>query len=274
MNNKLYIEKKKKKYIMITIDKKILIFDVKEAHFSDKPVDIDNCDYLKFCYCKNKVDVKGFTRKKQYTIIIDLTQDLDTIWQNMDKKQVRYRINQAQNNGIRIRKNECYDEFFQMYRSFIQKKGIKSIFDVLGVGSTPFESMKKNGTLFVAEYNGEILIGTLCLEDGSRIESLLSASKRLDVDSSKKKIISCADRLIDWEIIKYAKEKGFKEYDMGGMWPEEEAAKDIVKQGINNFKLAAGGKVITCYSYQKIYSKIFNLLSSFYGLKNLGRLTE
>ena len=256
---------------MLVIDKKILTFNTKEVHFSDGPFDIDDCDFLKFCYCKNIVDVKGFTRKKEYTIVIDLTQDLGTIWQNMDKKQVRARINHAQKAGVIIRKNEWYDKFFRMYRSFIQKKGIKSFFDVFGVGSTTLESMKKNGTLFVAEYNGEILIGTLCLQDGSHIKSWMSASKRLDMDSSKNKLISCCDRLIDWEIIKYAKDKDIKEFDMGGMWSEEEAAKDMEKAGINNFKLASGGKVISYYSYQKYYSKIFCLMSYIYGLKNLGR---
>ncbi|MCJ7572547.1 MAG: aminoacyltransferase [Candidatus Thermoplasmatota archaeon] len=256
---------------MQTIDKKILMFNIREVHFSDIPYDMDDCDFLKFQYCKNKVDVKGFTRKKELTIVIDLTQNLDTIWQNMDKKQVRYRINHAQDIGIRIRKNEEYDKFFQMYRLFIKKKGIKSLFNVFGVGSTTLESMKKNGTLFVAEYNGEMLVGTLCLEDGSHIESLLSGSKRLDADDNKKKIISCADRLIDWEIIKYAKEKDIREYDMSGIWSEEEVAKDTWKAGINNYKLAVGGKVVTCYSYQKIYSKIFRLISYIYGLKNLGR---
>jgi hypothetical protein len=56
--------------------------------------------FLRFRYCKNKVDVKGFTCKKELTIVIDLTQDLNTIWQNMDKKQVRYRIKKAQEAGF------------------------------------------------------------------------------------------------------------------------------------------------------------------------------
>jgi lipid II:glycine glycyltransferase (peptidoglycan interpeptide bridge formation enzyme) len=189
-------------------------------------------------------------------------------------KSVRQRINQAKKIGIRIRINEGYDKFFPMYRSFIKQKGIKSLFDVFGVGSTSLKSMKKNGTLFVAEYNDEILIGTLCLEDGSHIEAWLSASKRFDADQNKKKIISCADRLIDWEIIKYAKEKGITEFDLGGIWSEEEAAKDIVKQGINDFKLRSGGKKVTCYLYQKTYSKTYSLVNYFYNLKNLVRKVE
>jgi len=255
---------------MLSIDKKILIFNIREVHFSDKPFDIDDCDFLDFRLCKNEVNVKGFTCKKKFTIVIDLTQDLDTIWQNMDVKNVGRQINLAKKEGIRLRKNEGFDQFFQMYRSFIQKKGIKSLFDIFGVGSTTLESMKKNGTLFVAEYNGEIIYGTLYLEDDSHIESWIGASKRFELDSSKKKLTAAAKRLIDWEVIKYAKGKGIKEFDLGGIWSEEEAEKDAEKKGINTFKLRLGGKIVTRYSYQKSYSKICSLAYYLYCLKNLG----
>lgn len=256
---------------MLAIGKKILTFNIKDIHFSDYPYDIEGCDALKFHYCNKKVNANGFTCQEEFTLIIDLTQDLNTIWQNMDNKNVRYWIKRAQREGIRIRINEDYDQFFQMYRSFIQKKGMKSLFDVFRVGSTTLETMKKNGTLFVAEYNGEILVGTLYLEDDSHIKSWIGASKRFEVDNKKRKLIAGADRLIDWEAIKYAKEKGIKEFDLGGIWSEEEAGKDITKKGINTFKLNLGGKTVTRYSYQKIYSKICSLAYYLYGLKDLGR---
>ncbi len=256
---------------MIVIDKKILTFNIKEAHYSDAPYDIKNCDYLKFHYCKNKVDAEGFTCKKELTSIIDLTQELDTIWQNMDKKSVRYRIKRAQREGIRIRINEGYEQFFQIYKSFIKKKGIKSLFDVFGVGSTSLETMKEYGTLFVAEYNGEILTGTIYLEDSSNMKAWIGASKRLEADKVKASMISNADRLIDWKAIKYAKEKGIKEFDLGGLWSKEEAEKDEKKKGINTYKLSYGGKIVTCYYYEKIYSNIYNLVYYLYNLKNLYR---
>ena len=93
----------------------------------------------------------------------------------------------------------------------------------------------------------------------------------MEVDRAKVSIISNADRLIDWEAIKYAKEKGIKEFDLGGLWSKEEAEKDEKKKGINSFKLSLGGEIVTRYSYQKIYSKIYNLAHNLYNLKNLGQ---
>jgi len=255
---------------MIVLDKKILTFNIKDAHFSDYPYDIDGCDFLNFHYCKNKINTNGFNRQKELTLIIDLTQNLDTIWQNINK-DTRKRIKRAQRDEVKVRVTDEYDQFYQIYRSFMQKKRISSLFVIFGLGNTTLETMKKFGTLFVAEYNEEILGGILFLEDNSNIEALLSASKRLEVDKTKASIISNANRLLYWEAIKYAKEKGIKEFDFGGLWSDKEAEKDVEKKGINSFKLSFGGEIVTRYSYQKIYSKIYNLTYNLYNLKNLGQ---
>ena len=254
---------------MIVLDKKILVFHSKEVHFSDYPFDIDNCDYLKFHFCKKKADVKGFKRQNQFTSIIDLTQDLDTIWQNMDRKQTRYGIKKAQREEIKVKKSNDFDKFFQIYNSFTQKKGIKSLFDVFGVGRISIEDMRKYGTLFLAELDGDILAANLYLIDHSICECWISVSRRLDSDLRWKKIlIGCASRLITWEAIKYAKDYGVKEFDLGGLWSREEAEKDVKKRGINSFKLSFGGEVVHRYYYEKIYSKSFNVMYNLYSLFN------
>ena len=256
---------------MLSIDKKILMFNVREVHFSDKPYDIKNCDFINFRYCKNKLDTEGFIRKKELTNVIDLTQEMDTIWKNMDNKNVRYWIKRAEREGIKIRINEGYDQFYKIYRSFMKKKGLRSIFDRFGVWSTDLETMKKHGTLFTAEYNGEMLAGTVYLEDDNHIEAWIGASKRLDADRKIKTLIACANRLLDWEAIKYAKAKNIKEFDLGGLWSEGITNKDESKNGVNKFKLSFGGKTVTRYSYQKFYSKKYRFFYQLYCLKNYRR---
>ena len=142
---------------------------------------------------------------------------------------------------------------------------------MFGVGAVTLEAMKKYGTLFVAEHDGEILVGTIYLIYNSNIKAWIGASKRFEVNRAKASIISKADRLIDWEAIKYGKEKGIKEYDLGGLWSKEEEEKDEKKKGINLRKLGLGGKIVTRYSYEKINSKIYNLIYNLYNLKNFGK---
>ena len=90
----------------------------------------------------------------------------------------------------------------------------------------------------------------------------------MEVDKEKAKLIGYANRLIHWEAIKYAKEKGIKEYDLGGIFSDEEVEKDKVKMGIRSFKLSFGGESVTRYQYQKIYSKGFKILYRLYTFLN------
>ena len=256
---------------MLEVDQKTFIFNIKEVQFAEYPFDIENCDLLTFQYCKNKVDVDGFKLiKKHFTSVIDLTKDLDTIWGNISKSTRNY-INRAKRDGIKIRISEDYKEFYKVYNSFIKRKGIAPIFRIFGIGTVYIETMRRHGTLFVAEYNGEILGGMVYLEDYPNISAWIAASKRLEVDKEKATLISRASRLIWWEVIKYAKAKGFKEYDFGGIFSDEEVEKDGMKRGIRSFKLKFGGKTVVRYQYQKIYSKGLKLLYYLYNLnKKLG----
>lgn len=256
---------------MLSIDKKILTFNIREVHFSDKPYDIKDCAFINFRYCKKKLNAKGFIRKKELTNVIDLRQDLETIWKKMDNKNVRYWINRAEREGVTVRINEGYEKFYEIYRDFMKKKGLRSIFDRFGVWAVDLETMKKHGTLLVAEHNGEILAGTLYLEDDNHIEAWLGASKRVNSDKKLRTLSACANRLLDWEVIKYAKNKNIKEFDLGGLWPDEVADSDEGKKSINKFKLSFGGRTVTRYSYQKFYSKSYSFLYHLYCLKNYRR---
>jgi len=254
---------------MLVLDKKILMFNIKEVHFSKNPFDIEGCDFLIFPFCKNKVEAKGFVRYKKLTSIIDLNQDLDTILNKFHRDTYKG-IKRAEKEGVKISMNNGYEQFFDIYQNFTRKKEIDSIFGGIGVETASLDTMKKKGTLFVAEHHGEILGGMLFLEDDANIETLVSASKRFEREKENKAIIGCANRLIRWEAIKYAKEKGLKDFDLGGLFPEDKAEKDPIKKGINSFKLSFGGDVVPGYTYEKGYSKILKLAYYLYNFK-LGR---
>jgi lipid II:glycine glycyltransferase (peptidoglycan interpeptide bridge formation enzyme) len=257
---------------MLVLDKKILMFNIKEIHFSKNPFDVEDCDFLIFPFCKNKVDEKGFVRYQKLTSIIDLNQDLETIFNKFHRDTYKA-IKRAEREGITISINSGYEQFFEMYQDFVRKKEIDSIFGGIGVETASLDTMKKKGTLFIAEHHEEILGGMLFLEDENNIETLVSASKRLDRDGGNKALIGCANRLIRWEAMKYAKKKGIKEFDLGGIFPEEKTANDPEKKGINSFKLSFGGDVVSGYTYEKGYSKILKLAYNIYNYK-IGRKQE
>jgi hypothetical protein len=245
------------------IDEKIFIFKLKKIYFSDYPHDVDGCDAVVFPFFKNKVDIEGFTVVESPTAVIDLTQDLDTIWKNMDRKSTRYSINRARRDGIKIRINKDYAEFYQIYGALMQRKGFGSSF---GIGTPKLRTMERYGTLFTAECDGEILGGHLYLEDDDNILLWISASKRLEVDRNKARLIGNANRLLHWEAIKYAGEKGIREFDWGGLWASDEADKDERKRSVNSFKLSFGGEAMIRYSYRKVYSGVYKIGSYLYNI--------
>lgn len=252
---------------MLIIKRKILFYTTKKIYFSNYPFDIEDCDSVIFSFCKKKVDIEGFKRKKEITTIIDLTQNLDEIWKKVNRN-TRRGITKAKEANVNILRDCYYDQFYKMYKLFIQQMGLKSIFNILGVGNYNLDIMKQYGTLFVAEHEGEILAGNIVLVNNSNAEAWFSVSKRLEVDKEKKNLISFCNRLLHWETIKYAKNKKITSYNLSGLWPEEEAAKDPKKKGINRFKLGFGGEIVEGYSYQKCYSKSYSLAYYLYSLKH------
>ena len=239
---------------MLQIERKRYIFRTKEIWFSDYLFDVKGYDGVTFRACKNKIDIKGFTREEFTTLVIDLTQDLEVILGNMSKSSCRYAINRAIRDGVEIRINENYEEFYEINRSFRKNKG-------LPLGSETVEFMEKYGTLFIAGSDGKILGGQLYLEDESNIRWLLGASKRLEVNKEKATLIGNANRLMVWEAIKYAKENGMFEFDLGGYTGGDN------KDTIDIFKQSFGGKLTIHYSYRKDYSKIYKIAKKAYQMK-------
>jgi hypothetical protein len=251
---------------MLIREDNLLIFKIKTVYFADRPFDVDSCDAVYFNNCNKKVNALGFTCEKSLNAVTDLTQDLEVIQRKIDKKSTWYEIKRAQEEEIKITSGQHYDEFYQIHSSFLRKKGISSI---VGVGAPNIQVIKKYGTLFTFEYEGEILGGQVYLEDKNHLRLWLSSSKRLEVDKEKASLISRANRLLHWEAIKYAKEKGKKEFDWGGLWSREELSKESSRKGLNSFKLSFGGKLVTQYSYYKSYSISYKLSKYLYGKASL-----
>lgn len=253
---------------MLVVDRKILSFKIKDVYFSDSPFDIEGCHDLNFIYCKKKVDFDGFTRNKELTLTIDLTQNLDTLWQNI-KKDTRRHIKRSGEKGIKIRMSNEFDQFYKIYKTLFRKKKMMPVLGSFGFGIVPLDTLKTYGTLFVAERDGELLCGDVFLDDAHNAYSWVAASNRFGVDQETTRLAGSASRFCLWEAMKYYKEQSKKELDLGGMWPEEETEKDRVKKGINSFKLNFGGEIVTRYSYRKIYSKVFDFARNFYTLRKL-----
>jgi len=236
--------------MVLEIEKKNGPFKTKQIWFADFSYNVIEVDRVIFRDCKKKDD-KEFNCENFTTLIIDLTQDLDAIWKKMDKSSCRYSIGRAERDGIKIKINQGFNDFVKINNSFRRKKGLTG--ENLNIGF-----IKKYGTLFISEFNGEIIGGQVFLEDKNNMRWLIGASKRLEKNKERAILIGNANRLLIWEAIKYAKAKGIKEFDFGGYLQD---SNDRQKMNISIFKKSFGGELATHYVCRKDYSKIYKLIS-------------
>lgn len=238
---------------MLVIERNFCHFKFRNIFFYDLPFYEEDCDFINFFCCRKRTELNGFSCCEYRTCTIDLTKDLDELWSKMSRSACKRHIKRAERMGIEIESGNKYEEFYDMYEDFIYKKGYGRPLHKLDFPT--LDVMEKYGKLFIAKYDKEIIAGQLYLEDSPNVMYCwISASKRLEVDKKRANLIGCANRLIHWEAIKYAKEKGIKEFDLGGLWSEKDAD-DPIKAGMNLFKLSFGGEVVVRYNYEKANSK-------------------
>lgn len=210
--------------------------------FAD-PGDVKNCAMVNF-FSYNNVDTPGFHKKKGLTLVIDLTQDINDIWLAIRKKFTRSLISKGEAQGVIVKIDNNFNNFRKIYKDFRTKKHL----------SADKFSLFKNGLLFSAYYQNKLIAGHVFVADDKYIRSWVAASIRLDdLNGKDKRLVGCANRMLIWEAIKYAKNKGLKLFDMGGI--DIDGKNQLLKE----FKESFGGQQTDCYYYHKVYSPILKL---------------
>lgn len=221
------------------------------------PFDVGGVAMVNF-FSYNNIDKKGFYKKEGLTSIIDLQQNLDIIWSKMRKKFICKQIKKGERNNIIIKQDNNFKEFTRTYKIFRQAKGIVS--DNINI-------FRKNGILFSAYYKNKMIAGGIFISDGSNIRALVLSSLRQINNSQEKEIVGQANRMLIWEVIKFAKERGHKILDLGGGIVE--ISKKIKPSTLMEFKTGFGGEIIKCYYYHKVYSRVLRYWMRLRGYKKV-----
>lgn len=174
----------------------------------------------------------------KYTQVVSLAESEDKILAQM-KQKCRYNINLASKKGVEIREIEKIgskelDEFFKLYDQTRKRN------DFDGKGKKFFEEYIKTckgfSKMFLATVGDEILAAMIIVYFGDRATYLYGASS----DKNKELMAPYA---LHWQIMKDAKARGFKEYDLWGIHHSVED-EDHPWHGITRFKKQFGGKQI------------------------------
>jgi ubiquinone/menaquinone biosynthesis C-methylase UbiE/uncharacterized protein YbaR (Trm112 family) len=219
------------------------------------PEDVRDAAMVNF-FSYNKVEREGFHRREGLTTVIDLSPSLTELWERARPNFIRKQIGKGERKGIVVKKNDDFRAFKKMYKNFRRDKGL---------ARDNFRAIKNCTDLFCAYHNGEMLAGGIFVSDGKSMRALILAS-RYTSQRDLRELVGQANRLLVWEVIKFAKESGHKVFDLGGISPE--SSKPELRT-LAEFKEAWGGQRRPNFYYFKVYSRLLRWWMRWRGFKHV-----
>lgn len=202
------------------------------------------------------------------TLVLSLGKTEEELLSEM-KQKTRYNIKLSVKSGVcaRISDKNTLDKDFEKFWALTSettrrdgfqshpKKYYQTMLNALKGAQKSF-SDRPAARLFLAEYQGEILVANIVIFFGSRAIYLHGAS------SSKNRNVM-APYLLQWEQIKAARLLGCKEYDFWGIAPSSSEKKAVDPrgeknwEGITRFKKGFGGQDVNYFgAFDIIYEPL------------------
>lgn len=230
------------------------IFESRGAIFwRAEPIKLPTEDFLSKQSIVFNIGLSSQSTQPKSTIILDLTKDENDLFSCIDKK-TRYDIRIAQEKGVKIKiiNNPCDSEldlFWNLFLETTARNAFKPHFKQHYVNVLKFLTTK----LFLAEYQEKVIAASIIVYFGDSVFYLFSAS-------SDKYREARPSHLIQWEVIKDAKNNGFKFYDFWGIAPTIAKTKEDLKiqktwADFTRFKRRFGGKEM---NFPGAFDIIFN----------------
>ncbi len=183
-------------------------------------------DFLRIEPIENiTIGKKAFSRHQpDKTLIIDLKKEINLLTEF--NKNTRYSIRRARREGVKINKTGEVNNFYRLLNKASKRHGFgiypKSYYEDL----IDLEMVQ----LFEASHDGDVLASAFIILFGDRVTYLHAGS-------SEKKRNFCGSTLLNFEIMNFAYESGFKEYDFWGIDKKK-------MPGVTKFKKGFGGRVV------------------------------
>jgi hypothetical protein len=112
---------------MIEFRRRMGPYRISEIWFGDDVYDLEDVDAVQFKNSSFFGDKKGFLKEISTTLVLDLTKNIDSIWNGMNEN-CRHQIKDAEKDKIKVRFNERFDEFYRMNEDFRKHRGLPPAF--------------------------------------------------------------------------------------------------------------------------------------------------
>jgi hypothetical protein len=180
----------------------------------------------------------GYSSREMYTSILRLQRSEEELWAGLNRKK-RNMIRKAIKNKVCVVEGDVslVNEYYEMVVStftrarlnILPRSFYRHVIEQLGT--------KGMAKFLLAKHNGRFIAGVIVLPYKDMVYGWHMASH--------KEYWSVAPNdLLQWEIIKWARQKGYKYYDFLRVQPDS-------LPGIARWKITFGGDTVPCYYLQK-----------------------
>jgi lipid II:glycine glycyltransferase (peptidoglycan interpeptide bridge formation enzyme) len=184
---------------------------------------------------------RGFVRKKKQvqprtTYLIDLTKDLESLLMSFEEK-TRYNIRLSEKKGVTVKEDSTdagIDAFYKMYQETSKRDTFLIHPRSYYLKLKEMLVDRKMANVFIAEYQGKPVASLFAFRFGERIWYMYGAS----INEYRNMMPNHA---LHWHLIKWAKEKGCKVYDLWGI-PSAPSEKHPL-YGVYRFKKGFNGEL-------------------------------
>jgi len=195
------------------------------------------------------------------TILVDLSADRDELLQRM-KQKTRYNVRLAARRGVTVCAGSEADllSFYDLMETTAQRDGFGIHTRAYYEAAHQLFVAAGRGQLLLAEYEGRLLAGLVVfgLCGGSGTACYMYGA------SSDEHRNLMPTYLLQWEAMLWAREHGFREYDLWGVPDEDEATleagfteRDDGLWGVYRFKRGFGGRLVrTAGAWDLVYAPL------------------
>lgn len=171
----------------------------------------------------------------EYTLLLDLTKSEEDLLKGM-RKQTRYYVKKAQTSGVSVEvssKREDVSRFFQLYEKTVERQHFVPY--GLTFFEHEFDALCSDNAIeiFFGMHDGKAISTAMVVYYGDKAYYHHGGSIRTNPDLF-------APYLVQWEIIKRVKKKGYKTYDFFGVAPTDDPTHP--RAGLTTFKRGFGGE--------------------------------
>ena len=207
------------------------------------------------------------------TVIIDLSPDTDTLLAEMRKKTRRY-IRLGLRRGIVVREGTENDlpAFYGLLEATGRRQGFRPYPQAYFSELWSLFRQRGDIALFLSEYEGDIVSAQLVilLDDTVVCKSFGWSGLHGNLGPN---------HVLDWSIMLWAKERGFRYYDMEGIDPDaamailhgDESFSKTEISGPTFYKLGFGGRAVMFPGpYERVYTPLFRFayFNVYSGIRN------